>query len=154
MKTLIHPKALFSNIVKAKVHSSNDFLTNNNAGIAHEVGVFAHHRDAKVAIEELQEAGFSLDEITLVARNAWHHRWLGDLTIYNYFNQELFDQRSEQAPSFYGGVISDSNQIARRYCQKLFQQGKYLLLVTEKENNLNAGTIMGRRRGHSEVWYF
>ncbi len=138
MKTLIHPKALFSNIVKAEVHSSNDFPTNNNAGITHEVGVFAHHRDAKVAIEDLQEAEFSLDKITLVARNAWHHRWLGDLTIYSYFNQELFD----------------SNQIARRYCQKLFQQGKYLLLVTEKENNLNAGKIMGRRRGHSEVWYF
>ncbi len=139
MKTLIHPKALFANIVKAEVHSSNDFSpTNNHAGIAHEVGVFAHHRDAKVAIEELQEAGFSLDEITLVARNAWHHHWLGDLTIYNYFNEELFD----------------SNQIARRFCQKLFQQGKYLLLVTEKENDLNAGTIMGRRQGHSEVWYF
>ncbi|WP_319420366.1 hypothetical protein [Pleurocapsa sp. FMAR1] len=139
MKTLIHPKALFSNIVKAEVHSSDDFsFTNNHSGIAHEVGVFAHHRDAKVAIEELQEAGFSLDEITLVARNAWHHHWLGDLTIYSYFNEKLFD----------------SNQIARRFCQKLFQRGKYLLLVTEKKNDLNAGTIMGRRRGHSEVWYF
>ncbi len=139
MKTLIHPRVLFSNIVKREVCNSDDFSpTNNNAGIAHEVGVFAHHRDAKVAIEELQEAGVSLNEITLVARNAWHHHWLGDLTIYSYFNEKLFD----------------SDQIARRFCQKLFQQGKYLLLVTEKENELNAGSIMGRRRGHSKVWYF
>ena len=45
------------------------------------MGVFSYYRDAKVAIEELGEAEFSLNEITLIARNWWRYHWQSELNI-------------------------------------------------------------------------
>ena len=138
MNTPIHPKTLLSNDVEI-IHNSNLSLTKNtNASINSQVGVFASHRDVKVAIEELLEAGFSCDRMTLVARHIGHHHWLDNLTTYDSFSEELFGK----------------NDIDRHFFQRLFQQGKYLLLVSGENSDLKlAETIMGRRRGHAEVWY-
>ena len=141
MKSLIHPKELLSNITKAKVQNSHNLTPSKNCDIqpAHEVGVFASHRDVLVAIEELLEAGFSLEGIALVARQAKHHDWQEDFTIYDNFDEELFG----------------SNEIDRYFFLRLFERGKYLLLVTGTEQDLKSiGAIIGRRRGHGEVWYF
>ena len=158
MKSSIYPKELFSNITKAKVRDSHNLTHTKDSDVkpAHEVGVFASHRDVLVAIEELLEAGFSLDGIALVARQARrnfagvrpvefteqeakHHDWQEDFTIYDNFNVELFG----------------SNEIDRYFFLRLFERGKYLLLVTGTEQDLKSiGAIIGRRRGHGEVWYF
>ena len=138
MNTPIHPKALLLNDVEV-IHNSNSSVTKNtNASINSEVGAFASHRDVRVAIEELLEAGFNCDRITLVARHVEYHNWLDNLTTYDSFPEDLFGK----------------NDIERHFFQRLFQQGKYLLLVSGENNDLKlAGTIMGRRRGHAEVWY-
>ena len=139
MKTLIRPGALLSNMVKTKVARNNDMHPTQKDKYVREVGVFASHRDVLVAIEELLEAGFSLDGIALVARQAKHHDWQEDFTIYDNFNVELFG----------------SNEIDRYFFLRLFERGKYLLLVTGTEQDLKSiGAIIGRRRGHGEVWYF
>ena len=141
MKTLINPRTLLSNIIKTKKEKSSNYLfpNKNNLNSSYKVGVFSHYRDAKVALEELEEAGFPLGRITLIARDCWRYRWLPDLIIGDRFEDESFG----------------SNQIARHFFQRLFKQGKYLLLVTGKENDVNSAcVIMGRRKGHSEVWYF
>ena len=164
MKTLIRPGALLSNMVKTKVARNNDMHPTQKDKYVREVGVFASHRDVLVAIEELLEAGFSLDGIALVARQARrnfagvrpvvlkdtpsdkfteqeakHHDWQEDFTIYDNFNVELF------------GL----NEIDRYFFLRLFERGKYLLLVTGTEQDLKSiGAIIGRRRGHGEVWYF
>lgn len=128
-----------SDIFKAKEKNRvRNLLSEKQSDLTHEVGVFSHHRDVRVAVEELQEAGFSLSEITLIARR-WRSDWLRNLNIYNSFDEESFG----------------SNEAAQNFFQKLFQRGKYLLLLTGKENEMNAaGAIMGRRQAHAKVWQF
>lgn len=121
-----------------KIESSNYLSLEKLADSTRAVGVFSHYRDAKVALEELGEAEFSLNEITLIARNCWRYRWQSELTICDRFAKESFG----------------SNQIAQHFFQRLFRSGKYLLLVTGKEDYVNSvGAIIGRRQGHSKVWY-
>ena len=138
MNTTIHTEALLSNDAEAIALSGNRLARNTNADINSEVGVFASHRDVRVAIEELLEAGFNRDRITIVANHVEHHNWLDGLTTYDSFPEEFFG----------------ANDIDWHFFQRLFKQGKYILLVAGEDNDLQlAGTIMGRRRGHGEVWY-
>ena len=138
MNTPIHAKALLSNDVEVICHSNSSITKNTNVSINSQVGVFASYQDVKVAIEELLEAGFSCDRVTLVASHVGHHNWLNGLTTYDSFPEELFS----------------ANDIDRHFFQRLFHRGRYLLLVAGENKDLKlAGTIMGRRRGHAEVWY-
>ena len=138
MKTLIRPQALLS-IVRTKASKTNLVPFTDNVCSNIEVGVFSSHRDVKVAIEELLEAGIKSDRFTLVARNWQERHWLNDLTIYNYFNEHLFG----------------TSIVCQNFFQKLFRQGKYLLLIpTDTKDAERIGAIVSRRRGHVEVWYF
>ena len=137
MKTLIRPRALLS-LVKTQAHKTNLASFSDSVCLDFEVGVFSSHRDVKVAIEELLEAGIESDRLTIVARN-WHDRnWLEDLTVYNYFDEQLFG----------------TNLDCQYFFQKLFRRGKYLLSIAGDTRNINAGAIMSRRRGRAEVWCF
>ncbi|MGF1542557.1 MAG: hypothetical protein ACFCU5_19285 [Pleurocapsa sp.] len=110
-----------------------------NCQSTHVVGVFANHRDAKVALEELQNAGYPDRWITLFARDFQRHSWLPKLNIQDCWNEEIFD--------FAGN--------AQGFFRKLFQRRKYLILVTANGSNVNsAGMIMGRRRRYAKVWFF
>ena len=141
MKTVSNSKILLSNTIETKEMPRNHGLSTQkktDRNLAHEVGVFSHHRDVKVAVEELQEAGFGLSKITLIARR-WRSDWSSDLTISDRFDEESFG----------------TNEAARNFFQKLFKRGKYLLLLTGRENEMNAaGAIMGRRQAHAKVWQF
>lgn len=101
------------------------------------VGVFSHHRDVKVVLEELEDAGFPASLITLMARNCQRYAWLPEIKLDNSFDEaKLGCDRDRQ-----------------NFFQRLFRRGKYLLLVSGSSAELSsAGSIMGRRRGHSEVW--
>jgi hypothetical protein len=141
MKTLIEPQKLLSNTIWLQKRESSNCLSlhKNDLNSTHLMGVFSHYRDAKVALEELEEAGFVLNKITLVARNYWRYHWRNELTVSECFDEELFG----------------SNQVVRYFFQRLYQRGKYLLLFPGKKNDVSfVGAIMGRRQGHSEVWYF
>ena len=116
MNTPIRTKMLLSNDVEAKQNSSLSVIENDNVSIDSEVGVFASHRDVIVAIEELLEAGFNANRITLVASRVRHHNWLEELTIYDSFPEHLFG----------------ANDVDWHFFQRLFKQGKYLLLVAGK----------------------
>ena len=138
MNTPIHPKTLLSNDVEVICHSNSSITENTNASINSEVGVFASHRDVRVAIEELLEAGFSCDRIALIARHAERYDWLDNLTVYDSFPENLFG----------------TNNIDPHLFRRLFHRGKYLLLVVGENSDLKlARTIIGRRRGHAKVWY-
>ena len=45
------------------------------------IGVFLHHRDVKVALEELTGVGFPLSWIILIARNCKNYNWIPGLTV-------------------------------------------------------------------------
>ena len=136
MNTPIQTEALLSN--DAEAIALGNITRNTDADINSEVGVFASHRDVRVAIEELLEAGFNRDRITIVASHVGHYNWLDGLTIYDSFPEEFFG----------------ANDIDWHFFQRLFKQGKYILLVAGEDNDLQlAGTIMGRRKGHAKVWY-
>ena len=131
MTAFFKPKALLSDTVKSKK------IEKNGSNSTHVVGVFSHHRDAKVALEELKDAGFPSNWITLFARDFRRYSWSPGLTIHNCFNEETFN----------------FDRISQHFFRRLFQRGKYLVLVTGNGNDVNsAGIIMGRRRNHSKVW--
>lgn len=138
MNTPIYSEALRSDDVTA-IRNSNLLLTENNSvSIDHEIGVFGSHRDVMVAIEELLEAGFDLNHITLVASKVKHYSWIDGLTIYDSFPEELFS----------------ANDIDWHFFQRLFRRGKYFVIVAAQNDSKKlAGTIMGRRKGHGKVWY-
>ena len=134
MKALLDSHISLSDIFGTR-QTISDPGSNSSARI---VGVFSHHRDVRVALEELTEAGFSTSSIALIARNCQRHSWLPEVNTNNYFDEETF--------SF--------NRAARKFFQRLFQKGKYLMLVTGNERDVTyAGSIIGRRRSHSEVWH-
>ena len=105
---------------------------------AQVVGVFSHHRDVKVALEELSEAGFPGSLITLITSNHQYNDWFSELNTANDFNWQLLD----------------SNHGIWNFFRRLFKQSNYFLLVQGNEADLNsAGSIMGRRLGHGTVWH-
>jgi hypothetical protein len=102
------------------------------------VVVFSHHRDLKVALDELHHAGFSDDWITLVTRNTKHCSWCSQLIANNYFETKF-----------------NFSQAAHKFFWQLFQRGKYLVLISGNESNVNAASkIMSRRQDHAQVWRF
>ena len=128
-------------VVECSLASNSDrWITQNenSSDSTRIVGVFSHHRDVKVALEELTEAGFPSNLITLIARNCQRHSWLSKVDTNSYFDGETFN----------------FNRAANEFFQQLFQRGKYLLLIAGDEPDvIHAGEIIGRRRGHSEVWH-
>ncbi|NJM90179.1 MAG: hypothetical protein HC847_26615 [Hydrococcus sp. RU_2_2] len=102
------------------------------------VGVFYHHRDVKVAIAQLKDAGIPMGWIVAIARDYRRYdRSLG-IKISDRFDEQLLDIAPGDRMFFY----------------KCFKQGKSLVIVEGEENAIRlAGAIMSRRRGHSEVWY-
>ncbi|MGF1588995.1 MAG: hypothetical protein ACFCU7_07095 [Pleurocapsa sp.] len=132
MKTFLDSPTSLSSILRSgKIEKSDTNAT-------HLVGVFSNHRDVKVALEDLRDEGFPSNLITLIARNCQRYSWLPEINTTSYFNQEVF--------SF--------NQVAQNFFQRLFRRGKYLVLVKVNEQDVtSAGSIMGRRRGHAEVWH-
>lgn len=133
MKTLLDSHTLSGIFGSRKIISNT-----SNTSFDRIVGVFSHYRDVKVALEELLEAGFPTSMIKLTARNCQHHSWLAEVTTNNYFDESTFN----------------CDRAARKFFRRLFQRGKYLMLVTGNEHDVTyASSIMGRRRGHSEVWH-
>ncbi|MCU0537869.1 MAG: hypothetical protein MUD14_28625 [Hydrococcus sp. Prado102] len=102
------------------------------------VGVFHHHRDVKVAISQLQDAGIPMGWIVALARDYRRYDLLSGIKVSDRFEEQLLDVAPGDRMFFY----------------KRFQQGKFLVVVEGDENAIRfAGAIMSRRRGHSEVWY-
>lgn len=101
------------------------------------VGVFSHHRDVKVALEELTEAGYPISLVKLIARNCQQYSWLPEIDTYDSFDDDAFA----------------GNRTAQNFFQKLFKRGKYLLLVAANRQELSSVSSIVGRRGHSEIWH-
>ena len=140
MKAFFKPKALLPITRKSpeisprhsvSIHNKNDYDS------TYTVVVYSHHRDVKVALDDLHNAGFSNDAITLIAHNARRYSWNYQLMINNYFDLNKFD----------------FNHIAQEFFLRLFQKGKYLVLIKGEKADVNAiSKIMARRDGHAEAW--
>lgn len=141
MKAFFKPKALLYSTTKLRdiFHSNVSIPHQNYSNSTCAVVVFSHHRDVKVAFDDLDNAGLASDGVTLVAHNARRYFWDCDLIINNYFDSEKF--------AF--------NQIAQEFFSRLFQRGKYLALITGDKYDVNTiSKIMARRQGHAEAWHF
>ena len=131
MTAFLTSKALLS----SRVRSAN--IEPNDSHSTHVLGVFSDSRDAKVALEELRDAGFPSKWITLFARDFQRYSWSPNLAIHNCFNEETFN----------------FDHIAQDFFRRFFRRGKYLVLVRGNDNDINsAGKIMARRRNHAKVW--
>lgn len=109
----------------------------NNGKSTHAVGVFSHHRDVKVALDDLRDAGFPKDLVTVIARNPKNYSWSSNSDSHNHLNKKNLSW----------------NQIAQHFYQRLFQREQYLILVVGNEKDLNfASLIMGRRKRHARVF--
>ena len=130
MKASLNLPATLSNSPLSKTISNSDS--------SQIVGVFSHHRDVRVALEELTDAGYPIGLVKLMARNCQRHSWLPEISTYDCFDDDAFA----------------SDRTAQNFFQKLFRRGKYLSLVAASGQELNSvSSIVGRRRKHSEVWH-
>jgi hypothetical protein len=112
--------------------------TIDRKGNSHQrvVGVFLHHRDAKVALEELRNAGLPMGWIALIARNGKRYNWMPDLTVCDRFDEDGFSEESWQ------------------FFHKYYKRGRYLVIIEGTDDAIRyAQAIMSRRRGRSEVWH-
>jgi hypothetical protein len=141
MITLFRAKALSTGTAKLN-ETPNKNLEQCPSQSCHEtsaVAVFSHHRDLKVALDDLHRAGFSDDWITLTARNTKRCSWCSELITKNYFDAEKFN----------------FSQAAQDFFLKLFQRGKYLVLISGDQHGVDAASkIMSRRQNHAKVWQF
>jgi hypothetical protein len=141
MITLFGARALFTGTAKLN-ETPNKNLKQSQSKSCHgtrAVVVFSHHRDLKVALDDLHHAGFSDDWITLIARNTKRCSWCSALITKNYFDAEKFD----------------FSKVAQDFFLKLFQRGKYLVLISGDELGVDAASkIMSRRQNHAKVWQF
>lgn len=102
------------------------------------VGVFVHHRDAKVALEDLQDAGFPLDWVTLISRDCLKYSGLKGLHTRDRLDKQFFN----------------SSENCWQFFQRLFRRGKYIVAIEAPTNSIGcAEAILTRRRGHGEVWH-
>ena len=139
MKTFFKPLSS-KNKFEAVSHNVRLIQNKHDGDVNSAVVVFSHHRDVKVALDDLKDAGFGYsDRLLLMARNAERYSWHRQLTIYNYFDVEEFDCSHADKDFFW----------------RLFQRGKYLLLISGTRYDINSVTkTVARRRGHAEVWHF
>ena len=138
MKTFFKPQLLSDNRFEA-VSNNTLLIQNKHDDVISAVVVFSHHRDVRVALDDLRDAGFTSDRLILMARNAERYSWHRQLTTCNYFDVEAFD----------------CSQADRDFFWRMFQKGKYLLLISGSRYDVDSVTkIVARRRGHAEVWHF
>lgn len=140
MLTLFKPRALFSAPAKLSETANQNctLVQNNSCNQTRAVVVFSHHRDLKVALDELHHAGFSNDWITLITRNTKHCSWCSELIANNYFEAKF-----------------NCSQVAQKFFRRLFQRGKYLILLSGSDPDVDAASkIMSRRQNHVKVWRF
>jgi hypothetical protein len=141
MIALFRPRALVTELVKLTkpINQNLAVVQNNLCNETRAVVVFSHHRDLKVALDELRDAGFSDDWLTLMTRDVQRCSWCAELMTKNYFDAEKFD----------------FNQVAQDFFFKLFRRGKYLVLISGNERDVDAASkIMSRRQNHAQVWQF
>lgn len=142
MIAFFRPRALFTSTVKFRENKNKSLLSvqnNSKYQATNAVVLFSHHRDVKVALGELSDAGFSSDNLTLIARHARRYSWNPELIVNSYFDVAKFG----------------FNQVALEFFRQLFQKGKYLVLITGSKQDVSvASKIMSRRQDHSEAWYF
>lgn len=132
------PKTIFT--VKTQLRTSSVVPIVQCENHRHRaVAVFSHHRDVKVALEELDDSGFSRDSLTLVARQAKRCIGCSELITNSNFDDCRFSLNLE----------------VQKFFSRLFKKGKYLLLVNGSEHDVDAACkIISRRRNHAEVWHF
>ena len=141
MKTFFRPQTSLSENTRFSQIANNTpwlFPSKIDSNLARAVVTFSHHRDVKVALDDLANADFASDRMVLMARNAERYSWQSELTTCNYFDVEKF------------GL----NQSDREFFWRQFQKGKYLLLISGSKYDIDsASKIMAYRRSHAEVWY-
>ncbi|BAZ46157.1 hypothetical protein NIES4102_31860 [Chondrocystis sp. NIES-4102] len=143
VKQIVSKFSLSSSGAKNQWHSSilttdNGTVAKSNNSYRQAVGIFSHHRDVKVALEELREVGFPLNKINLIARNYQKHDWNYGLEICDRPDFNLF-----KLPTFLIPVL-----------QSYFNKGKYLAIVSGTQADIKmAGSILARRPKHAKVWH-
>lgn len=127
--------------LKTKLQPDQDNLkiTNHQNYAQKVVGVFFHHRDVKVALEDLKEIGFPISKVSLVARDCKQYHWNESLQICDRFDTNLL-----RLP-----------ETLIRVLQKYFNRGQYLTIVSGSQTDVEiASAILSRRPKHAKVWYF
>jgi hypothetical protein len=117
----------------------NPNIENNKNCYQKAIGVFFHHRDVKVALEDLTEIGFPANKISLIARDCKQYNWNIPLQICDRLDNNLL-----KLPE---SLI--------RLLQSYFNRGKYLTIVSGTQADIEiASAILNRRPKHARVWHF
>jgi hypothetical protein len=124
---------------KSQLTKDNSKITNNKNCYQKAVGVFFHHRDVKVALEDLIEIGFPVSKISLIARDCKRYDWNNNLQICDRFDNNLL-----KLPEALIHLL-----------QRYFNRGKYLTIVSGTKADVEiASAILNRRPKHAKVWHF
>jgi hypothetical protein len=129
----------FDSKPKSQPIQDNLNLKNNKNGYQKAVGVFFHHRDVKVALEDLTEIGFPVNKISLIARDCKRYNWNDNLQICDRFDNNLL-----KLPEALINLL-----------QSYFNRGKYLTIVSGTKADVEiASAVLNRRPKHAKVWHF
>jgi hypothetical protein len=129
----------FGSKTKLQSTKDNSNIANNQNSYQKAIGVFFHHRDVKVALEDLTEIGFPVSKISLIARDCKQYNWNDSLQI-----SDRFDNNLLKLPEALIHLL-----------QSYFNRGKYLTIVSGTKADVEiASAILNRRPKHARVWHF
>jgi hypothetical protein len=95
------------------------------------VGIFPHRREAEAALDELRDAGFPMNQVSLIARDLDRYDRIPHLTVRDRFDNRFF------------GFPEDRH----RFFHDRFDRGEYLVVVDGTEAEIRRAEPILSRRG-------
>lgn len=97
----------------------------------HAIGVFKKRHNLETALWELSNAGFPLNHVSLITQDKKHHNWIPGLSVRDRFDQTSLDFLGERNHAFHNR----------------FNQGEYLLILEDKEDQIRRAEAILHRHG-------
>lgn len=98
------------------------------------IGVFPHYHHTDAAIRELSEAGFPLNQISVISRDQEKHNWIPNVNVRDRFDKTSF------------GFLNDRHH----FFHEQFNRGEYLIVLEGTKAEIRRAEAILNRHGVRE----
>lgn len=98
------------------------------------IGVFPHYHHTDAAIRELSEAGFPLNQISVISRDQDRHNWIPNVNVRDRFDKTSF------------GFLNDRHH----FFHEQFNRGEYLIILEGTKAEIRRAEAILNRHGVRE----